>query len=169
MPREGGTVKRWHAELDMMLKRWKVEREKHRRDGNVNCRCLRGPGTMRKGRLWGYLRPRCKLCHPRKSFSRRIAARTESSKRSDGTKEADPVVTCSQCGSEFKPGMKGWCARVEGLGSGGRSEAPLKRILLCPDDFKKLPASQRMAWHEYAGDTQGATREKRPGHLGEAV
>ncbi len=79
------------------------------------------------------------------------------------------MLTCSQCHKEFEPGMQGWYARIEGLGPGGRSEAPLKQILLCPDDFKKLPTSQRMAWHEFTGKSQGPTREKRPGHLGEAV
>ncbi len=79
------------------------------------------------------------------------------------------MLTCSQCGKEFTPGMRGWYARIEGLGPGGRSGAPLRRILLCPDDFRKLAANQRMAWHEFTGETQGPTREKRPGHLGEAV
>lgn len=59
--------------------------------------------------------------------------------------------------------------RVEGLGPAGRVVAPLRHILLCPDDFAKLPARQRMAWHEYTGRTMGPTREKRPGHLGESA
>ncbi len=79
------------------------------------------------------------------------------------------MLTCSKCGKEFTPDMKGWYGRVEGLGPGGRADAPLKRVLLCPDDFKKIPANQRMAWHEFTGASRGPTREKRPGHLGEAV
>lgn len=79
------------------------------------------------------------------------------------------MLTCSQCGKEFKPGMEGWCARVERLDSSERGSASFKRILLCPEDFKKIPAAQRRSWHEYLGETQGPTREKRPGHLGEAV
>jgi len=63
-------MKRWHTEIELMRKRWKVEREKHRLDGNVNCHCLRGPGTMRKRRPWGCCRSRCKLCHPWKHFSK---------------------------------------------------------------------------------------------------
>ncbi len=84
-------------------------------------------------------------------------------------KEGEVMLACSQCRKEFKPGTVGWYARIEGPVSDGRGGGPLKRILLCPDDFKKLPATRRMAWHEYLGETRGPTREKRPGHLGEAV
>ena len=72
---------------------------------------------------------------------------------------------CSTCGKEYTPNAKGWYARVEGLGPGARTDAPLRLVLLCPEDFAKLPAAQRMTWHEFTGRTEGPTREKRPGHL----
>lgn len=78
------------------------------------------------------------------------------------------MPACSRCSKEYTPGTAGWFARVEGLGPAGRAGAPLRRVLLCPDDFKKLPPGQRMAWHEYTGQSRGPTREKRPGRLGEA-
>jgi hypothetical protein len=77
------------------------------------------------------------------------------------------MLTCSRCTKEFTLGSKGWYARVEGLGPGARSDTPLRRTLLCPDDFKAIPASQRMGWHEFTAQTVGPTREKRPGRLGE--
>lgn len=75
---------------------------------------------------------------------------------------------CAKCGKEFQPNMKGWMGRIEGPPGGIRPESPLVRVLLCPEDFAKIPPAGRMAWHEYTGHTQGPTREKRPGHLGEA-
>lgn len=75
------------------------------------------------------------------------------------------MLECSTCGKEYTPNAKGWYARVEGLGPGGRAEEPLRRVLLCPDDFAKITPKQRMAWHEFTGSTEGPTREKRPGHL----
>ncbi|HEV2357711.1 MAG TPA: hypothetical protein VGZ23_08905 [bacterium] len=74
---------------------------------------------------------------------------------------------CSKCGRPYTPGAKGWVARLEGDITSGRTDAPLRRILLCPEDYAKLPPSARMAWHEYTGRTQGPTREKRPGRLGD--
>ena len=74
---------------------------------------------------------------------------------------------CSTCGKAYAPGAKGWVARVEGDVTNGRTDAPLRQTLLCPDDYAKLPPRARMAWHEYTGRSQGPTREKRPGHLGE--
>jgi hypothetical protein len=76
---------------------------------------------------------------------------------------------CSQCGKAYTPGAKGWVARIEGDITSGRTDGPLRRILLCPDDYAKLPPRARMQWHEYTGRTQGPTREKRPGHLGESA
>ena len=78
------------------------------------------------------------------------------------------TLMCSKCGKEYTPGMKGWFGRVEGPPEGIRPDSPLIRVLLCPEDFAKIPATQRMTWHEFTGNTQGPTREKRPGHLGEA-
>lgn len=77
------------------------------------------------------------------------------------------MLTCSKCGKQYAPGAKGWFGRVEGAVTSGRTDAPLKRVLLCPDDAAKLAPTQRMAWHEYLGETHGPTREKRPGRLGE--
>ncbi|HLJ60981.1 MAG TPA: hypothetical protein VKZ50_14750 [bacterium] len=77
------------------------------------------------------------------------------------------MAVCSRCGKEYKPGAKGWYGRLEGLPPGGRGESPLARILLCPEDFARIPQAGRKAWHEYMGATEGPTREKRIGHLGE--
>ncbi len=79
------------------------------------------------------------------------------------------MLKCSQCGKEFMPEMKGWAGRIAGLSPAGRTDAALERVLLCPEDFRKLPAAARMAWHEFTGATKGPTREKRPGHLGEGA
>jgi len=76
------------------------------------------------------------------------------------------MATCGVCGKEYTPGLKGWYARLTGLGPGGRGDGPLARVLVCPEDFAKIPIAQRMAWHEYTGPTEGPTREKRIGHLG---
>lgn len=58
-------MKRWHAETALMLRRWRVEVERHRHAslGYVEreCRCLRGKGIMRKRTPWGHRR-RCYLC-----------------------------------------------------------------------------------------------------------
>jgi hypothetical protein len=78
------------------------------------------------------------------------------------------MVACSQCGKEYPSGAAGWYSRIEGLGPAGRVDMPLRHVLLCPDDFKKIPARQRMAWHEFTGRSEGPTREKRPGRLGQA-
>ena len=78
-------------------------------------------------------------------------------------------VGCSTCGTPYAPGAKGWFERIEGDITSGRTAAPLRRVLLCPDDYAKLPPRTRMAWHEYTGRTQGPTRERRPGHLGESA
>lgn len=75
------------------------------------------------------------------------------------------MLSCSKCGKEYTPKAKGWFERVEGLGPGGRADAPLMRVLLCPEDFAKLSPGQRRAWHEFTGNSEGPTREKRPGHL----
>jgi hypothetical protein len=77
--------------------------------------------------------------------------------------------TCSKCGKTYTPGAKGWFARIEGNIASGRTDGPLHQILLCPEDYAKLSPRARMAWHEYTGRTQGPTREKRPGHLGESA
>jgi hypothetical protein len=76
--------------------------------------------------------------------------------------------TCSKCGKPYPAGAKLWFARIEGDVTNGRTEAPLRRTLLCGPDYTKLPPKHRMAWHEYAGRSQGPTRERRPGRLGEA-
>jgi hypothetical protein len=77
--------------------------------------------------------------------------------------------TCSKCGKTYTAGAKAWFARLEGDITSGRTGRPLRRTLLCPDDYAKLPPRQRMAWHEFTGRTHGPTREKRPGRLGESA
>ena len=77
------------------------------------------------------------------------------------------MLTCSRCGREFKPGSAGWMARIEGPTAGILPESPLKKRLICPEDFAALRPVQKGTWHEYIDPPQGgATREKRPGHLG---
>jgi hypothetical protein len=78
------------------------------------------------------------------------------------------AAVCSKCGTPYTPDAKGWMARVEGPVTSGRADTPLREVLLCPADFGKLSPRARMAWHEHTGHTQGPTREKRPGRLGEA-
>ncbi len=64
-------MKRWHDELPLMLRRWRIEKELHR-DLTFNilsdCHCLRGPGTMRKQRPFDCGRTECQLCHFSKIF-----------------------------------------------------------------------------------------------------
>ena len=76
------------------------------------------------------------------------------------------MAICETCGREYTPGVKGWRARLRGLGPGGRGDQRLARQLVCPDDFARIPIAQRMAWHEYTGPSEGPTRERRIGHLG---
>ncbi len=75
------------------------------------------------------------------------------------------MATCAKCGKEYVQGMKGWFARIEGLGPGGRGDGPLARVLLCRDHFAEIPRAERAAWHEYTGAPSGPTREKRVGRL----
>jgi hypothetical protein len=57
-------------------------------------------------------------------------------------------------------------ARLEGPPDGARPDAPLKKILLCPEDFATLGPVQKAMWHEYIDPPRsGPTREKRPGRL----
>jgi hypothetical protein len=88
----------------------------------------------------------------------------------DGTMKSGArtaTLVCSKCGKEYTPTMKGWFGRIAGPPEGIRPDSPLLRVLLCSEDFAQVPAAQRRAWHEFTGNTQGPTREKRPGHLGE--
>lgn len=76
------------------------------------------------------------------------------------------MLACSRCGKEFTPGMVGWMARFEGPPN-LRPDSPLKKLLICPEDFAKLGPAQKGMWHEYVDPPKGGpTREKRPGHLG---
>lgn len=81
----------------------------------------------------------------------------------------ETATMCSTCGTAYTADAKGWMARVEGPVASGRSDAPLRQVLLCPTDYAKLSPRARRAWHEHTGRTQGPTREKRPGHLGESA
>ena len=67
-------MRRWHAERNLMLRRWRQELANHSRDyprcflappgdaAGVGCHCANGIGTMRKHRPFGCERPRCGLC-----------------------------------------------------------------------------------------------------------
>jgi hypothetical protein len=50
--------------------------------------------------------------------------------------------------------------RLEAPTPGVLPDSPLLRVLLCPEDFARLPPVQKAGWQS------GPTREKRPGHLG---
>jgi hypothetical protein len=77
--------------------------------------------------------------------------------------------TCSKCGKEFTPGTAGWMARLEGPPGGVHPGAAFTKILLCAQDFSALGRGQKAMWHEHIDPFKGGpTREKRPGHLGEA-
>lgn len=74
-------MRRWHAERDLMFRRWRQELANHSRrmggDGDypdeglappscavdVDCHCANGIGTMRKIRPYGCGRARCHICH----------------------------------------------------------------------------------------------------------
>jgi hypothetical protein len=60
----GYTVKRWHAEHAMMLRRWRMELANHEHRApfalappsaaaNARCHCANGVGTMRKRHVYG--------------------------------------------------------------------------------------------------------------------
>lgn len=76
------------------------------------------------------------------------------------------MLSCSVCGKEFQPGAAGWMARFEGPPT-ILPDSPLKKVLICPEDFAKLGPARRAIWHEHIDPPKsGPTREKRPGHLG---
>jgi hypothetical protein len=66
---------RWHAERDLMLRRWRVELASHDRSYShmalappgiactVDCHCANGMGTMRKTKPFDCGKPRCHTCH----------------------------------------------------------------------------------------------------------
>ncbi len=65
-------MKRWHEERSLMLRRWAIEKDKHRptwgrfKNSEVDgdeCHCLRGPGFVRKRKPYDCGRPRCGVCH----------------------------------------------------------------------------------------------------------
>jgi hypothetical protein len=57
--------------------------------------------------------------------------------------------------------------RLEAPTPGVLPDSPLLRVLLCPEDFARLPPVQKAGWHELVDPPKsGPTREKRPGHLG---
>jgi hypothetical protein len=80
-------MKRWHAERSLMLRRWRVEIQKHEDLGREHpfphdgcsapdvCHCYRGPGYFRKRRPLGCGNPRCCVCHYEKFFEPKARGR----------------------------------------------------------------------------------------------
>lgn len=93
---------RWHAERDLMLRRWRMELGNHTGSFvgpvesagkewlappaiacDVDCHCANGIGTMRKNRPYGCGRARCHICHgdklmaPKGRADRRAAIKFE--------------------------------------------------------------------------------------------
>jgi hypothetical protein len=77
----GYTVKRWHTEHAMMLRRWRMELAKHEHRApfalappsvaaTVSCHCANGIGSMRKHRVYGCERRHC-FCKDEKRFRTR--------------------------------------------------------------------------------------------------
>jgi len=73
-------MKRWHEERVLMLRRWKMEMEKHDYDwrnppdpkcDKRACHCAAGIGSMRKRRPYDCGNPRCGLCHFEKFWIRK--------------------------------------------------------------------------------------------------
>lgn len=74
-------MKRWHEEVPLMVRRWRMEIAKHegmaRRSlapvppepDDESCHCYRGPGFMRKRRPYGCSNPRCAICHFEKLYA----------------------------------------------------------------------------------------------------
>lgn len=68
-------MRRWHAERELMLRRWRQEIADHEdypycalapippSQCDMKCHCYLGPGFMRKNRPYGCGRARCMLCH----------------------------------------------------------------------------------------------------------
>jgi hypothetical protein len=76
-------MQRWHAERDLMLRRWREEIAKHESDEGYSycalapvpptadedsCHCYLGMGFMRKRRPHDCGNPRCMLCHLEKYY-----------------------------------------------------------------------------------------------------
>lgn len=79
-------MRRWHAEHDLMYRRWRVELAKHGDDHptserfphmalappslapSINCHCAHGIGSMRKHTPYDCGNPRCGLCHFEKFY-----------------------------------------------------------------------------------------------------
>lgn len=82
-------MRRWHEELPLMLRRWRVELRRHGLDPApyigvylrgesihvTVCGCENGPGVLRKRDPSDCGRPRCGLCH----WSRRYRLRARHS------------------------------------------------------------------------------------------
>ena len=67
-------MRRWHAERALMLRRWKMEMEKHGYDWRNPptdpnaCHCAKGIGSTRKNRPYDCGRARCGCCHWEKFY-----------------------------------------------------------------------------------------------------
>lgn len=71
-------MRRWHEERSLMIRRMRMEREKHGvgwdvRDGEI-CHCLLGIGFVRKRRPYDCGNPRCGLCHFEKFWTPKARA-----------------------------------------------------------------------------------------------
>lgn len=76
-------MKRFQMDCPVMVRRWRIEWEKHGRDFG-NCHCGRGMGTMRKHRPFeSHSSSKCRYCH----FERVIARRERRQERYAGRLE----------------------------------------------------------------------------------
>jgi hypothetical protein len=77
---------RWHAEHNLMLRRWRQELATHNEARHcslappslapaVDCHCAQGIGSMRKRRPFGCTKARCFLCHAEKFLPKGRAAK----------------------------------------------------------------------------------------------
>ena len=81
-------MRRWHEERSLMLRRWKIEMDKHGYDwrnppdpkcDRDSCHCAAGIGSVRKKKPLDCGRPRCGVCHGEKFYApkRRGATKRE--------------------------------------------------------------------------------------------
>ncbi len=67
-------MRRWHSEVALMHRRWRMEMEKHDYDWRCPptdkdaCHCASGIGSVRKKKPFDCGNPRCGICHGEKFF-----------------------------------------------------------------------------------------------------
>ena len=115
-------MKRWHQERSLLLRRWAVEKDKHRPnwgrfkkselDGD-ECHCLRGPGFLRKRKPYDCGTPRCPLCH----FEKFYVSKARATKRRE-------AIEFELTASGLQPRLIASCERVKGVQDGRGTRPP---------------------------------------------